>query len=97
MQLKHIEDSTAMAWEYELMRGEFKMCPRWPEKDCEKLEKGKVWIGMPLEMVIYLHHCRPSEDNISDYGNGRQHQWHFRNGSPSYFYGGDDLIITAYN
>jgi len=99
VQLKHIEDSIHNTYSYadELRGSAFKMSPYWSEDDCRKLKEGRYWIGMSLDMVIYKRQCRPSEDNVSDYGNGRQHQWYFKYGSPSYFYGGDNWIVTAYN
>lgn len=98
-QLKHIEDSihNTYSYEEELQAYVFKMSPYWSEEDCRKLKDGEYWIGMTLDMVVYKRQCRPSGNNISDYGNGKQYQWYFKYGSPSYFYGGDDWIITAYN
>jgi inner membrane protein involved in colicin E2 resistance len=71
--------------------------PDWSEDDCIKIQNHEIWIGMSLDMVICERHCRPADKHSSDYGNGRRWQWIFDVGSPSYFYGGDDEIITAYN
>lgn len=70
--------------------------PNWSEDDCRKIKNRDVWIGMSLDMLICERGFRPHK-NQSNYGDGRRWQWYFEVGSPSYFYGGDDEIITAYN
>ena len=75
----------------------FNLNPHWSEKDCERLKDGELWIGMSLEMVKFKKKSHPSRHNVSDYGNGKQHQWCYEYGNAKYFYGGDDEIITAYN
>ena len=96
MQLQHIADSIHKTYIYadELRGNVFKMSPYWSEDDCRKLKENEYWIGMTLDMVIYKRQSRPSGNNVSDYGNGKQHQWYFSYGSPKYFYGGEDWVIT---
>jgi hypothetical protein len=71
--------------------------PKWTEFDCRRLFNNELWIGMSLNMVCYEYKDYPEKDNVSDYGHGREHQWVFKDGNPSCFYGGDDEIITSYN
>ena len=95
--LRHNRDSICEAYSKSWNEYTFNLNPYWSEDDCEKLENGQIWIGMSLDMVIYKKRSRPSSHNVSDYGNGKQHQWCYDYGSPSCFYGGDDWIITGYN
>ena len=97
MQFKNLKDSIYRAYEPNYDGVRFEMPPYWSEDDCRKLKEGQIWIGMSLDMVMYLYQSRPLRDNVSDYGNGRQHQWLFGYGNSKYFYGGDDWIVTAYN
>jgi hypothetical protein len=70
--------------------------PDWSVDDCRKVSKNEYWIGMSLDMLTY-ERGKPNSANPSDYGNGTQWQWGWDDYTPSYFYGGDDGIITAYN
>jgi hypothetical protein len=80
-------------WEYQLCH----LNPKWTENDCYRILHDELWIGMTLRMVCYEYKQYPDKDNVSDYGQGREHQWVFEDHNPSCFYGGDDEIITSYN
>lgn len=70
--------------------------PGWSLDDCVKLLKGRVWIGMKYEMLVYIR-GKPNSVNTSNYGNGNQYQCCWDDYNPSCFYMGSDDIITAYN
>lgn len=70
--------------------------PEWSKNDCLRIANNEYWIGMSIEML----HCErgyPNSVNPSNYGAGVKYQWCWHGRIPSYFYGGDDGIITAYN
>lgn len=70
--------------------------PEWSKEDCIALANGKIWIGMTYEMLVYLR-GKPDDVNVSNYGNGNQYQVIWNDFEPSYFYFGEDEIVTAYN
>lgn len=73
-----------------------KLHPSWSVEECKAIERGNIWIGMTLDMLI-CERGLPTSKNPSNYGNGVQWQWCWDNQTPSCFYGGEDEIITAYN
>ena len=70
--------------------------PEWTKEDCERLANKEIWVGMEYDMVVYLR-GKPDKVNTSDYGKGKQYQCCWNDYNPSYFYCGEDGIITAYN
>jgi hypothetical protein len=68
----------------------------WTKSECDRLANKEIWIGMSLDMLKYLR-GKPDAVNKSNYGRGIRYQWCWHNLTPSYFYGGEDLIITSYN
>lgn len=70
--------------------------PEWSRDDCELLANRKVWVGMTLQMVVYLR-GRPNTKNTSNYGNGSEYQYCWDDYDPSCFYCREDGIIYAYN
>jgi hypothetical protein len=70
--------------------------PDWSNDDCVRVANKKIWIGMTLDMAK-CERGNPNSANPSNYGNGTQWQWGWEDYTPSYLYGGDDQIITAYN
>jgi hypothetical protein len=70
--------------------------PDWSKEDCERIANKRIWIGMTLDM-LKCERGNPNSANPSNYGKGTQWQWVWEDYTPSYFYGGDDQIITAYN
>jgi hypothetical protein len=75
----------------------WKKHPEWSKEDCKLLAENKFWIGMQIQMVVYLR-GRPNSATPSDYGNGVQWQWCWHGSTPSCFYDNDnDGKIDAYN
>ena len=74
----------------------WKKHPEWSKEDCKLLAKNKIWIGMHVDMIKYLRGL-PNKVNVSNYGYGNEYQACWDNYTPSYFYYGEDGIITAYN
>lgn len=71
--------------------------PEWSKEDCKLLAKGKIWIGMHIDMVKYLR-GQPNSANPSNYGDGVKWQWCWSSYSPSCFYDDDnDGKIDSYN
>jgi hypothetical protein len=70
--------------------------PDWSKEDCKLLAKGKVWIGMHYDMLVYLR-GKPNHINTSNYGNGNEYQCCWDNYTPSCFYMKSDDIIYSYN
>jgi hypothetical protein len=75
----------------------WKKHPEWSKEDCKLLAENKIWIGMQIQMVVYLR-GQPNSATPSDYGNGVQWQWCWYGSTPSCFYDKDnDGQIDAYN
>ena len=70
--------------------------PEWSDEDCENLANRRIWIGMSIQMLVYLR-GNPNSANPSNYGDGINWQWCWENYTPSCFYGRADGIITSYN
>ena len=70
--------------------------PSWSKEDCESIANGEIWIGMEFDMVKELRGL-PDKVNTSNYGHGNQYQACWDNYEISYFYFGEDGIITSYN
>ena len=74
----------------------WKKHPDWTREECIEVSHNNIWIGMSYFHLIYMR-GKPDNVNISNYGNGNQYQWCWYDYTPSYFYGGDDGIITSWN
>jgi hypothetical protein len=74
----------------------YKNHPEWSKEDCEKLANRRVWVGMEYDMLLYLR-GKPNKVNTSNYGAGNEYQCCWDNYDISYFYMGEDHIITSYN
>ena len=71
--------------------------PSWSVEDCKNVANNRIWIGMTYDM-IKAQRGLPNSANPSNYGNGTQWQWCWRNYTPSCFYDhNDDSIIDSYN
>ena len=70
--------------------------PNWSNDDCNSLTKKQIWIGMTVDMILYLR-GNPDHKNVSNYGRGDQYQLCWNDYTPSCFYFGSDGISTAYN
>ena len=73
------------------------ICPLWSKIECNQVAGRKIFIGMTVDM-LYMEERFFTHIHKSNYGNGNEYQ--ARHGdSPycTYFYYGDDGIITAYN
>lgn len=68
----------------------------WSRTDCDNLANDKVWIGMSINMLVYLR-GNPNVANPSNYGYGVNWQYCWYNYTPSCFYTGSDQIIDSYN
>ncbi|MEO7176115.1 MAG: hypothetical protein ABIV51_09475 [Saprospiraceae bacterium] len=68
----------------------------WSRESCQNLAHRQYWIGMTIDMLIYLR-GRPNHINPSDYGSGIHYQWCWDDYHPSCFYGESDGIIKSYN
>lgn len=70
--------------------------PEWSKEDCIRLSKGKIWIGMHYDMLVYKM-GKPNHINTSNYGNGNEYQCCWDEYKPSCFYMKEDRIIYSYN
>jgi hypothetical protein len=70
--------------------------PTWSRDDCNKLVNGKIWIGMHIQMVVYLRGL-PNNKNVSNYGDGNEYQYCWSNYQTSCFYTKEDQIVYSYN
>jgi hypothetical protein len=71
--------------------------PDWRVSDIQALLANEVWIGMPVEMLIYKM-GKPDSKKVSNYGSGNQIQYCWLGRSISCFYDHDgDGKIDAYN
>ena len=71
--------------------------PNWSWDDCSSLSQNKIWIGMDIQMLIFLR-GRDFNRNISNYGNGNQYQYCWSDYDISCFYdNNDDGKIDSYN
>jgi hypothetical protein len=70
--------------------------PEWTLEDCRDVVNGKVWIGMNIEMLVYRW-GNPDVKNVSNYGSGNRYQYGWHDYTPTYFYCGEDGIVTQYN
>lgn len=77
-----------------------KICDKhfgWTKEDCEKVADGKIWIGMDIWMVVE-ERGNPNGGNVSNYGNGDEHQYCWYRYEPSCFYDNNgDNKVDAYN
>lgn len=73
-----------------------KLHPEWSKNDCERLSQNYIWVGMDIEMVIYLR-GKPNKINISNYGDGNRYQYIWRNYDIQYFHCGSNNIVTSYD
>lgn len=71
--------------------------PNWSWEDCSNVAESKIWIGMDIEMLIYIR-GRDFSRNVSNYGDGNQYQYCWMDYTPSCFYDNDgDGKIESYN
>jgi hypothetical protein len=71
--------------------------PEWSWEDCHNVAESKIWIGMDIEMLIYIR-GRDFSRNVSNYGDGNQYQYCWMDYTPSCFYDNDgDGKIESYN
>jgi len=71
--------------------------PEWTKEECELLAAGKIWIGMPYDILVYRL-GRPDAVNPSNYGYGTQYQYCWMDYGPSCFYDqNNDGRIDSYN
>lgn len=71
--------------------------PKWSWEDCSNVADNKIWIGMDVEMLIYIR-GRDFSRNVSNYGNGDSYQYCWMDYTPSCFYDNDgDGKIESYN
>jgi hypothetical protein len=90
------EDKELNEW-YETEAGKIsKQFPLWSRKDCERVAKKELWIGMEIDMVKVIYGS-PQKVNISDYGRGKEYQYCWHNHSPSFFYTKEDGKVYSYN
>lgn len=74
----------------------YKLHPEWSKDDCERLSQNYIWVGMNIDMVVYLR-GKPDKINISNYGNGNRYQYIWRNYNISYFYCNSNGIVSSYH
>lgn len=71
--------------------------PEWSWEDCRNVAESKIWIGMEVDMLIYMN-GRDFSRNVSNYGNGNSYQYCWMDSTPSCFYDKDgDGKIDSYN
>lgn len=71
--------------------------PEWSWDDCRNVADRKIWIGMDIEMVIYMN-GRDFSRNVSNYGKGNSYQYCWWDSTPSCFYDEEgDGKIDSYN
>jgi hypothetical protein len=71
--------------------------PEWSWEDCSNVAESKIWIGMDIEMLIYIR-GRDFSRNVSNYGDGNQYQYCWMDYTPSCFYDNDgDGKIESFN
>lgn len=71
--------------------------PTWKKDECELVYKGKIWVGMSYDMLVY-EAGKPDTKNVSNYGNGSEYQYCWDDLTPNCFYDDDnDGLIDAYN
>ncbi|WP_395616679.1 hypothetical protein [Aquirufa sp.] len=71
--------------------------PEWSWEDCSNIADNKIWIGMDIEMLVYIR-GRDFSRNVSNYGGGNQYQYCWMDYTPSCFYDNDgDGKIESYN
>lgn len=71
--------------------------PEWSWDDCRDVADRKIWIGMDIEMVIYMN-GRNFSRNVSNYGKGNSYQYCWWDSTPSCFYDEEgDGKIDSYN
>jgi hypothetical protein len=71
--------------------------PEWSWDDCSNVADNKIWIGMEVDMLIYMY-GRDFSRNVSNYGNGNSYQYCWMDSTPSCFYDNDgDGKIDSYN
>jgi len=68
----------------------------WTDNECIMLSKGQIWIGMSIQMVVYLRGL-PNHKNVSNYGRGLQYQYCWDGYTSSCFYTYEDQIVYSYN
>lgn len=71
--------------------------PEWSWEDCKDIANHKIWIGMEIDMLIFMR-GRNFHKNVSNYGDGNHYQYCWIDYSPSCFYDNDgDGKIESYN
>ena len=72
--------------------------PKWSKEDCERIVKGRFWIGMEYDMLIMVM-GKPDRINKSNYGDGREWQLIYEGYDIDCFYFSDKggWILEAYN
>jgi len=70
--------------------------PEWTREECQKILERQIWIGMSIDMVIYLRGYQYRR-NVSNYGSGERYQYCWDSYTPSCFYCGSDGVVTSYN
>ena len=68
----------------------------WSKEDCQLIADKKIWIGMHIDMVVYMR-GRPNKINTSNYGNGNEYQYVWEDYDIGYFYCKENGIVSSYN
>jgi len=70
--------------------------PEWSRVDCQKIADKEAWIGMSIDMAIYMY-GRNFTRNVSNYGHGNEYQYCWLYRQTSCFYCKEDGIVYSFN